>query len=152
MRPGTAAAALTLLAAACGPTVEQAAPHIVITTPTTQHVNALPDFGSAPAAPVVRSEPLKASRGTPRTRTPVPVAQGDVWRRLANCESSSGRDSASGKYHGFFQWDLQTWHGQGETGDPHTYSYEYQLAVAKRLQAARGWSPWPTCARKLGLL
>ena len=29
---------------------------------------------------------------------------------------------------------------------------DVQLAKAKETQARRGWSPWPACARKLGLL
>lgn len=76
-----------------------------------------------------------------------------MWRALANCESSDGRDSATGKYHGFFQFDLDSWRrAGGPAGDPHTFSYEVQRQVAQAWQAKVGWGAWPTCARKLGLL
>lgn len=80
-----------------------------------------------------------------------PATGNDVWRALANCESALGNDSKSGKYHGYFQFSLQTWRGVGESGDPHTFSYEHQKAAAIRLQARSGWGQWPVCSRKLGL-
>lgn len=80
---------------------------------------------------------------------------GDVWWDLFGCETGYTYNprivSASGTYRGAFQFDLETWQGVGETGDPIDYSYEHQLAAAKRLHAARGWSPWPKCSRDLGL-
>lgn len=75
----------------------------------------------------------------------------DVWRRLANCEASRGQDSANGSYHGFFQFSLATWHSVGESGDPHTYSYEHQQAAAQRLQSRSGWGQWPKCSRTIGV-
>lgn len=88
---------------------------------------------------------------SPRNGGRIPPS-GDIWRRLANCESTSGTDSASGKYHGYFQFDLKTWEEVGETGDPHTYSYDHQKKAATRLQAKAGWGRWPRCASKLGLI
>lgn len=75
-----------------------------------------------------------------------------MWRRLANCESPTGRDSSTGKYHGYFQFSLATWQSVGETGDPHTYSYEHQKAAAQRLASrASPYTQWPVCwARAVG--
>lgn len=140
-----------LVLAACGPGPVAPAPHVAITTTTTERINTLPDFGSK--SPV--SRPTRVSRSVARSRPATQQlrpAGDDVWRRLANCESSNGRDSANGRYHGFFQWSLATWAGMGYSGDPHTYSYEFQKAASVRLQARSGWGQWPTCARKLGLL
>lgn len=80
------------------------------------------------------------------------VEGSDVWARLAACESSNGRDSSNGKYHGYFQVIIETWrsHGGGPR-DPHTYTYEEQREIAIRIWRDRGWQPWPACSRKLGL-
>lgn len=80
-----------------------------------------------------------------------PAASGDVWGRLRNCESSDGRSSASGRYHGYFQFDQQTWNSVGGSGNPGAASYDEQLMRAKMLQARRGWGPWPACSKALGL-
>ncbi len=34
---------------------------------------------------------------------------------------------------------------------PHQATREQQIAVASKVQAARGWSPWPSCTSQLGL-
>jgi hypothetical protein len=83
---------------------------------------------------------------------PQPVLTG-IWRRLAMCESSlvPTAVSANRLYFGLFQFDLQTWRSVGEVGNPTAASPARQLAAAQRLQARRGWAPWPTCRRILGL-
>lgn len=149
--------ALALLVASCGPNVDGPVPHIVVAGPTTTvRANVLPDITRSPTTtlPPRASRSAARSRSAPLPARPGPAATTDIWRALANCEAGGNPAavSANGRYYGAFQWDLQTWRGQGETGTPTAYPYEYQLEVAKRLQAARGWSPWPTCARKLGLL
>jgi hypothetical protein len=82
----------------------------------------------------------------------VAAVGGDIWRRLANCEAADGRDSAGGRYHGYFQFTLSSWQRVGMSGDPHTYPYDVQRAAAQRLQALAGWGQWPVCARRLGLI
>lgn len=76
-----------------------------------------------------------------------------VWDRLAACESG-GNWGARGTYHGGLQFHPDTWNRWKPAGYP-TYAYEasreQQIEVGRRLQAARGWSPWPHCASKLGL-
>lgn len=96
-----------------------------------------------------------AAPNTPTAPAPAPqAASGDVWGRLAACESGGNPRAVnpSGKYRGAFQFSMATWHGVGMTGDPIDHSYAEQLAAAQRLQARSGWGQWPQCARKLGLL
>jgi len=84
-----------------------------------------------------------------RSRRPT----GDVWGRLAACESGGNprARSASGLYHGAFQFSLATWRSLGYDGNPADHSYATQLEAAQRLQARSGWGQWPRCARRLGL-
>lgn len=92
----------------------------------------------------------------PTTSSSTTASKGDVWWRLFGCETGHTYDPAivsrTGKFRGAFQFDLATYQSNGGSGDPAADPYEAQLAVAKRLHAARGWHPWPTCARRLGLL
>ncbi|MEA3077040.1 MAG: resuscitation-promoting factor RpfB [Actinomycetota bacterium] len=76
-----------------------------------------------------------------------------VWAALARCESSDNPDAVGGggRYYGAFQFSVATWRSVGGTGLPTDHPYEVQLAAAQRLQARRGWSQWPACARRLGL-
>lgn len=84
---------------------------------------------------------------------------GDVWWELAHCENDKSDDSApynadGDRYHGWFQFTLQTWRSIGGTGDPHTYSYAYQRDMAIKLwkKVGRTWrTQWPGCSRKLKL-
>lgn len=96
-----------------------------------------------------RSTPTVANRSRPPRR----ITGGDVWARLAQCESGGNARAVnpSGKYRGAFQFSLATWHAIGMTGDPIDHPYSVQLAAAQRLQARSGWGQWPQCARRLGL-
>lgn len=96
-----------------------------------------------PAPPKPKPKPVAA---------PAPSApSGDIWGRLRACESSDGRTSPNGLYHNWFQFDVGTWHSVGGQGHPKDASYEEALKRAKMLQASRGWAPWPSCSRQLGL-
>lgn len=77
----------------------------------------------------------------------------DVWWDLAGCETGYkyNNPNTGNGYFGFFQFDLQTWRSVGGPGYPHHHSYEVQKQYAQKLQAARGWDPWPYCSKKLGL-
>ncbi|MBW3618656.1 MAG: DUF348 domain-containing protein [Actinobacteria bacterium] len=76
------------------------------------------------------------------------------WYRLAQCESG-GNWSYDGTYDGGLQFHPDTWNRWKPAGYP-AYAWQasadQQIAVGKRLHAVRGWSPWPSCARKLGLM
>lgn len=85
-----------------------------------------------------------------------PPSSGGVpwpWKELAACESSGDPRAVNptGRYFGLYQFDLPTWASVGGTGYPHHASPLEQLQRAQRLQALRGWAPWPQCAARLGL-
>jgi hypothetical protein len=113
-----------------------------------------------PAVEVVQEEqPVAEPRVEHTHPEPEPVApepapeprSGDPnFQALAQCESG-GRNVAnpSGKYRGYFQFDLQTWASVGMSGDPMAHSYAVQEEGARRLFAARGRQPWPHCGRYL---
>lgn len=82
------------------------------------------------------------------------LVNSSTWYKLRVCESSNtyNRNSGNG-YYGAYQFDVSTWQAYGGTGDrPDLASPSEQDTIAARLQARRGFNPWPTCARKLGFL
>jgi hypothetical protein len=84
--------------------------------------------------------------------TPADAASSEDFARLRQCESGNNYKANTGNgYYGAYQFELRTWRGLGYSGYPHTAAPSTQDAAARELQADRGWSPWPACARKLGL-
>lgn len=81
-------------------------------------------------------------------------APAGVWAKLAQCESGGNPSavSASGTYHGLYQFSVATWQAVGGTGLPSQASAAEQTKRAKILQARSGWGQWPACAAKLGLI
>ena len=85
------------------------------------------------------------------------VIEGDVWYRLAMCESSLGTGApqwginTGNGYYGGLQFSLGTWQSVGGTGYPHEHSAATQIEKGKILQARDGWGQWPACSIKLGL-
>ncbi len=80
------------------------------------------------------------------------AASASDFARLAACESGGNYSINTGNgYYGAYQFDLSTWRSVGFSGRPDLASRATQDEAARRLQAARGWSPWPACSRKLGL-
>jgi hypothetical protein len=80
-----------------------------------------------------------------------------TWRLLANCESSLDpkASGAGGLYRGLFQFDIPSWLAAG--GGEYAWRADFasvvdQLTTAQVWQRMNGWRPWPTCARRLGLL
>lgn len=116
------------------------------TTPTTKATAARVALAPATTAPAPPPPPPP-----PPPPGPPPVAGGDAtWDKLAYCESGNTNDPGA-PYYGYWQFSEATWQSLGETGLPNEQSRARQLAAAKRLQAARGWAPWPGCSRQLGL-
>lgn len=76
-----------------------------------------------------------------------------VWAALAQCESGGNPSavSASGTYHGLYQFSVATWQSVGGTGLPSQASAEEQTKRAKMLQARSGWGQWPVCSQKIGV-
>ena len=79
------------------------------------------------------------------------TAAGRDWAALARCESGGDPTivSASGRYHGLYQFDVPTWESVGGTGLPSEASPDEQSRRAIALYEQRGASPWPTCGRHL---
>jgi peptidoglycan hydrolase-like protein with peptidoglycan-binding domain len=73
---------------------------------------------------------------------------GTTLARIAQCESGGNPAavSADGRYRGKYQFSRATWAAMGGTGDPAAAPESVQDALAAKLLAARGTSPWPNCA------
>lgn len=81
------------------------------------------------------------------TTTTEPPPLGGVWERLRQCESGDDYSIDTGNgFYGAYQFDRATFDAL-HTG----YSradlapYWVQDAAAVKLQAERGWEPWPVC-------
>lgn len=61
---------------------------------------------------------------------------------IAACESGGNPQASNGTHFGLFQFDLQTWHSVGGTGDPRNASVAEQYSRAGTLMAQRGTQPW----------
>jgi hypothetical protein len=84
--------------------------------------------------------------------TPV-LSSDDAFIQLSYCEAGGKPATNTGNgYYGMFQYDLQTWANYMGYARPDLAPAEVQLAKAKETQARRGWSPWPQCSKKLGLM
>ena len=74
------------------------------------------------------------------------------FERLASCESGGNWAINTGNgYYGGLQFNLGTWRGVGMSGYPHQASKAQQIAAGQKLHSQRGWKPWPSCSRTLGL-
>ena len=78
---------------------------------------------------------------------------GDVWARLAQCESGGNPTivSPNGLYHGLYQFSVATWRSVGGSGLPSQASPAEQTQRAQMLQQRSGWGQWPACSARLGL-
>jgi hypothetical protein len=97
--------------------------------------------------------PAEESSGDDESTSSAPaVADGSVWDRLAQCESSGNWSMNSGNgFYGGLQFMASTWRSVGGTGLPHEHSREEQIYRAEILLARSGWGQWPACSAKLGL-
>jgi uncharacterized protein YabE (DUF348 family) len=80
-----------------------------------------------------------------------PSADGLNWAALAKCESGGRASvvSASGKYHGLYQFSVATWQSVGGTGLPSQASPDEQTYRAQLLYKKAGAGQWPHCGRHL---
>ena len=67
--------------------------------------------------------------------------------KIARCESGGDPTaiSSSGRYRGKYQFSRATWRDLGGTGDPAAAPESVQDAMAAKLLAQRGTTPWPVC-------
>lgn len=111
---------------------------------------------AARLAEVAKQQQLQAQAAssviTP-SKTAVTRPGGDAWALLRQCEAGGNYAANTGNgYYGAYQYNIQTWANYGGYSRPDLAPPDVQDAKARETQAARGWSPWPSCARKLGLL
>jgi hypothetical protein len=92
-------------------------------------------LGIAAAAPTT-TKPAATGGGTSATLA-----------RIARCESGGDPTavSSSGRYRGKYQFSRATWRELGGSGDPAAAPESVQDAMAAKLLAQRGTSPWPVC-------
>jgi uncharacterized protein YabE (DUF348 family) len=117
---------------------------VVVTAPTARVVK----IGTK--VTVVAAPPATTSGSTPVS------SSGLNWDAVAACESGGNWAINTGNgYYGGVQFDQRTWLGNGGGAYaqlPSEAGREQQIDIASRVVAARGWSPWPSCARQVGLL
>lgn len=173
LRLRVAAAALVVVAAACGGTapdelrtiaaedqpavVQSDWPRPVPSPPTT--TTTLP-----PSPPTTQPPPPPVTTTPPTTSPPPPEptssgcggGYGDpadeaCWDRLAACESGGDWTIDTGNgYYGGLQFALSSWRGVGGTGYPHEHPRSVQIEMGRRLHAQGGWAHWPACTRRFG--
>jgi len=97
------------------------------------------------AANKVLRRQLKTHTANAASTAAVPA----ILQRIAQCESGGNPHAidASGTYRGKYQFDLQTWHANGGSGDPATAPEAQQDRMAMKLYQSRGTQPWPVCGR-----
>ena len=84
------------------------------------------------------------------------LADSSVWDALAQCESGGNWaiNTGNGLYGGL-QLDRGAWLSNGGAAYaplPSDATRHQQILIAEKVRADRGFSPWSSCARKLGLL
>ncbi|MFI9386322.1 ubiquitin-like domain-containing protein [Kutzneria sp. NPDC052558] len=84
-----------------------------------------------------------------------PLPGDAVWDKIAQCESSGNWHINTGNgYYGGLQFDIPTWTSNGGgvyAPRADLATREQQIAIANKVRAARGLTPWE-CAYKLGLV
>ncbi len=121
---------------------------------------------SAPSATSTMVTTAPATTANPSSKTPaaggantVAAAPGlsdtSVWDTLAQCESGGNWATNTGNgLYGGVQLDQGAWlsNGGGAYAPlPSEATREQQIVIAEKVRAAHGFTPWSSCADKLGL-
>ncbi|MBM9468659.1 ubiquitin-like domain-containing protein [Nakamurella leprariae] len=114
--------------------------------PTITKVGTKKAAAAAPAAPAASSASSSSSRSG-NTGAAAPASSSGVnWDGIARCESGNNWSINTGNgYYGGLQFDQSTWNsagGQQYASRADLATREQQIAVAERLYASRGLSPW----------
>ena len=111
-------------------------------------VGALAVAGAAVAGGIT-SGSSSAAAATPA------AAKGNVWDRVAACESGGNWSISTGNgYYGGLQFSASSWRAAGGTkyaSMPHHATKGQQIATAQNLLRLQGPGAWPVCSRKAGL-
>lgn len=124
-------------------------------------VDPIRDRGWTPTVPPTTSstttttaKPIARARTAPISKPAPAVPSGDVWDRLAMCESGGRWDDTRGGYEGGLHFAPSTWRAAGGLRyAPHAYlaTRAEQITVAVDWLRRTSWAQWPGCSRKLGL-
>jgi len=121
---------------------------------------------SAPSATSTIATTAPKATANPSSKTPEAgggntvaapgLADSSVWDALAQCESGGNWaiNTGNGLYGGL-QLDRGAWLSNGGAAYaplPSDATRQQQILIAEKVRADRGFSPWSSCARKLGLL
>lgn len=100
---------------------------------------------------VVTKQPVKQVEtvGTKSTNT-FNGSFGEALARLRSCEGSYTSNTGNG-YYGAYQFDIQTWGGYGGFPNAAAAPPAVQDEKAWLTYQRRGWQPWPSCTKKMGL-
>lgn len=83
------------------------------------------------------------------------AASGDVWDKVAACESTSNWDINTGNgYFGGLQFSRSTWAAYGGTDyapRADLATRDQQIAIAEKVLEGQGPGAWPVCSGKAGL-
>ncbi|MGH3628371.1 MAG: ubiquitin-like domain-containing protein [Sciscionella sp.] len=103
---------------------------------------------------IVKKPEAKVVKVGTKTPPQPAISNGALWDRIAQCESSGNWSTDTGNgYYGGLQFDHSTWmaNGGGQyASNANQATKAQQIAVANRVKARRGLSPWE-CARNMGL-
>ena len=91
---------------------------------------------------------LGISASSAKATAPAATSGGSgTLARIARCESGGDPTaiSSTGRYRGKYQFSRATWRDLGGSGDPAAAPESVQDAMAAKLLALRGTSPWPVC-------
>ena len=103
------------------------------------------------AAEVAAKRKLRTVRTVVKTAKAPATLENMLKLRLCEAGNSYTRNSGNG-YYGTYQFNIGTWNNFGGYARPDLAPAEVQDEKFQATYATRGWSPWPACARKLGLM